>query len=287
MGLAFDGEHLWNDEAFSHWFAHVDTGGHLISTFNPTYGNRDMTFDGTYLWATDWQQEAVYKYDTSTCAILSSFPAPFTGKAHGMAWDGIYLWIGQEGGQIWQVDTSGNVIRWIPSPYTNYFNPRGLAFDGQNLWVGAQSIGLIYEIDTLAGTVIASYAAPSGDLQQGLTFDGQFLWSTGGDNYIYRIDIGLGIEEEEEALTTNFSLKNWPNPFSQQTTIEFSLSSACEVGIEIFDNGGRFIERIEKGTRDAGNHSIQWKRKDLHAGIYFVILKTGQAHSSVKLLILD
>jgi glutamine cyclotransferase len=91
MGLAFDGEYLWNDEAFAHWFAHIDTGGYLISTFTPSYGNRDMTFDGTYLWATDWQQAAVYKYDTSTCAIVSSFSAPFSGKPNGMAWDGIFL----------------------------------------------------------------------------------------------------------------------------------------------------------------------------------------------------
>jgi hypothetical protein len=204
-----------------------------------------------------------------------------------MAWDGIYLWIGQEGGQIWQVDTGGTVIRSIPSPYINYFNPRGLAFDGQNLWVGAQSVGLIYEIDTLAGTVIASYSAPSGDYQQGLTFDGQFLWSTGGDNYIYKIDIGLGVEEEEEAVTTKFSLKNWPNPFSQQTMIEFVLPFPEKVSLEIYDNGGRFIESIEKGTRDAGSHSIQWDRKDLHAGIYFAILKTGKTRVSLKLLVVN
>jgi hypothetical protein len=286
-GLAFDGQFLWNDETFSLWFARMDTTGGLLNSFTPAHGNRDMTFDGTYLWATDWQQASVYKYDTSTCTIVSSFSAPFSGKANGMAWDGLYLWIGQEGGQIWQVDASGTVIRWIPSPNSSDFNPRGLAFDGQHLWVGAQSAGLIYEIDTLDGSLVATYAAPSGNLQQGITFDGQYLWTTGGDNYIYKVDIGIGIEEDEPMKTTAIALKSFPNPFCSKTRIEFYIPSAAEVTLEVFDSGGRFIKSVARGMYDSGHHSLPWERKDLHAGIYFAVLKAANTRSSMKLCIID
>ncbi len=286
-GLAFDGQTLWNNETFSLWFGHMDTTGALLSTFTPAHGNRDMTFDGTYLWATDWQEEAVYKYDTSTCAIVFSFSAPFGGKANGMAWDGNYLWIGQEGGQIWQVDTSGGAIRWIPSPNSSSSNPRGLAFDGQHLWVGAQTAGLIYEIDTLDGSLIATYAAPSGGLQQGITFDGQYLWTTGGDNYIYKVDIGAAVEEKERLMAPQLVLRSYPNPFSCITKIEFSLPEKGELTLNIYDSAGRFIVTIARGLHVAGTHSIEWDRKDLHAGIYFALLKTEKTRSSMQLLIIN
>jgi hypothetical protein len=200
MGLAFDGKNLWNDEAFRHWFADIDTStGAVIDSFFPSFGNRDMAFDGQFLWATDWQQERVYKYDTATCAILTSFPAPFAGKANGMAWDGTNMWIGQEGGQLWYCDTSGTVIRSIPAPNSTSSNPRGLAFDGTYLWVGAQTAGMIYEVDPSDGTVINTYVSPCANLQQGLAFDGTYLWATGGFNWIYQLDIGLiGIFEVTE-----------------------------------------------------------------------------------------
>jgi len=204
LGLAFDGLYLWNDEAFSHWFAHIDTStGNPVNTFNPTFGNRDMTFDGMNLWATDWQNEMVYRYDTSDCSIISSFAPSFSGKPNGMAWDGTYLWVGEEGGQIWQMTTDGTVVRSIPSPNSSSSNPRGLAYDGQYLWVGCQTIGMIYKIDTADGSILESYSAPSANLQQGLTFDGQYLWSTGGNNWIYKLDIGaIGIEEGSFAATS-------------------------------------------------------------------------------------
>ena len=56
------------------------------------------------------------------------------------------------------------------------FNPRDLAWDGTNLWAGYQSVGLIYKLDPADGTVLDSFDSPSGSLQQGLTWDGQYLW---------------------------------------------------------------------------------------------------------------
>ena len=151
MGLAFDGTHLWNDEAFSHWFGETDIHGNLLRTFTPSEGNRDMAFDGRYIWATDWSTLNVTKYDTTNGSVVASFPAPFSGHPDGMAWDGHYLWVGEENGRIYHVDTTMQVLRSIPAPNSSGFNPRGLAFDGNDLWVGNQTPGIIYRVDTTSG----------------------------------------------------------------------------------------------------------------------------------------
>ena len=59
-----------------------------------------------------------------------------------------------------------------------------------NLWAGYQSVGLIYKLDPADGSVRDVLDSPSGPFQQGLTFDGRFLWSTGGDNVIYQLNVG-------------------------------------------------------------------------------------------------
>ncbi|HIE05338.1 MAG TPA: T9SS type A sorting domain-containing protein [bacterium (Candidatus Stahlbacteria)] len=287
MGLAFDGLYLWNDEAFSQWFGRIDTAtGSAINTFAPTYGNRDMTFDGNHLWATHWQTYMVYKYDTSDCSIISSFDPPFAGRANGMAWDGYFLWVGEEGGQIHKMDTLGNIIKSIPSPNSSNYNPRGLAFDGVDLWVGAQSAGLIYHIDT-TGTIIASYSAPSGGYQQGLTFDGVYLWSTGGDNMIYQIDISPQIEGRGGSNPAKPAVSIAPNLVTTKTTISFSLMAEGRMAITIVNCSGQVIERVVDQIFTSGNHQIIWERKDLPSGIYFAVVNTDTGSAQTKLIILD
>jgi hypothetical protein len=51
---------------------------------------------------------------------------------------------------------------------------------------------LIYKLDPADGSVLDTLDSPSRG-QQGLTFDGQFLWSTGGGNIVYQIDVGFGL----------------------------------------------------------------------------------------------
>ena len=287
MGLAFDSQYLWNDDAFSYWFGQIDTAsGNAIKTFNPTDGNRDMTFVGEHLWATDWQDYMVYKYDTSNGSIIFSFSPPFSGHANGMAWDGKYLWVGEEGGRIYQLDTLGTLIKSIPSPNSSNYNPRGLAFDGEYLWVGAQFDGLIYKIDT-TGTVIASYSAPSGPYQQGLTYDGEYLWSTGGDGMIYKIDISPGIEGNSESGPERIFIQTNPDIFTTRTTITFGINRKGRVRLVIINSNGQLIDRVVDRFFPAGKHQINWNRSNIPAGVYFVRLEVDNRSAETKIVVVD
>ena len=193
-GLAWDGAALWVTGAFDGMIYHFDpfTNTVLQSFHVPTLKLRDLAWDGTNLWVTHWNwPRSVYKLDPNDGSVITSFSPPFSGHPDGLAWDGDYLWIGEQNGKIYRVNAStGQAVYSFSVPLQpDTSNPKGLAWDGEHMWVGYQVTGLIKEHDITTGDVLTAFASPSGGYQQGLAWDGCHLWSTGGDNYIYQIDV--------------------------------------------------------------------------------------------------
>jgi hypothetical protein len=302
MGLAFDGTYLWNDDAFLDWFATMDTSnGNVLNSFTPITGDRDMTFDGEYLWATDWSAQSINQYDTSDCSIIASYvPSLPGGSPHGMAWDGTHLWVGIEGGRIYQMTNVCDTVRSIPSPYNDDFEPRGLAFDGEYLWVGNQALNCIYRIDTISGTVLDTYSAPgaANGYQQGLTFDGQYLWSTCAlHDWIYRIDIEfVSVEEHRSYQYTDALLQVSPNPFFGSTSIKWHISddqirtADGRFQLRIYDVSGRVVRHYDHAIGGLSG-SITWFGTDntdqyLPGGVYIVRFEAEGISITEKVLLI-
>ncbi|MBN2620520.1 hypothetical protein JXB22_05445 [candidate division WOR-3 bacterium] len=293
MGLACDGEYIWNDETFLHWFARMDTAtGAVVNSFSTTIGNRDMTFDGQYLWASDWNAASISKFDTATCTVVNTYYPPFyAGKPHGLAWDGTHLWVGEESGRIHQMTLTGDTVRSIPSPVYYPYDPRGLAFDGHYLWVGYQSSGLIYKVDTANGAVLETFTAPgvvSGQrFQQGLACDGAYLWSTvgGAVQMIYKIDIGLtGIKEHANAPEPTIFFSARRNPFVKKIVLQVTISEPVDVNIFIANAAGRILDILENGMISSGTHSYIWNAVGHAPGVYFGVLHTARTQKTLKLI---
>ena len=77
---------------------------------------------------------------------------------------------------------------------------------------------------------------------------------------------------------------NYPNPFTNLTTIEYVLSSGERVNIEVFDLLGRRIAVAEELMRLPGRHTLQLDTSDWAPGVYAVRLKAGHRMSARKLL---
>ncbi|MBM3323346.1 hypothetical protein FJY69_07710, partial [candidate division WOR-3 bacterium] len=56
--------------------------------------------------------------------------------------------------------------------------------------------------------------------------------------------------------------QNTPNPLNKKTRIDFNLPVPGPAAINIFDRSGRTVKRIETGSLDAGQHSVEWQRDD-------------------------
>ena len=96
-------------------------------------------------------------------------------------------------------------------------------------------------------------------------------------NYSYRqatdgVDDGDGLNIPER-----FILGNYPNPFNTTTTIRFSLVSAADYTVPIYDITGRLVDTIT-GSGPAGTNSVTWNmsgREAVSSGVYFYKIAAG------------
>jgi WD40 repeat protein len=80
-----------------------------------------------------------------------------------------------------------------------------------------------------------------------------------------------------KSTAEEFSLdQNYPNPFHDQSTIEYSVPSATHVSVRIVDELGRTIGDIISANVQAGKHSVTLTSKMLPAqhGVYFYEMTT-------------
>ncbi len=69
--------------------------------------------------------------------------------------------------------------------------------------------------------------------------------------------------------------KNYPNPFSGATTIEFDLATAGHVRLQVFDVLGREIATVVNEQLPAGRHRVEWQSGDASNGLYLYRLSAG------------
>ena len=63
-------------------------------------------------------------------------------------------------------------------------------------------------------------------------------------------------------------LKNYPNPFSHQTTLEFSVHRGGPLDLQVYDFQGRLVRTGTLGHFSQGIHRHTFNREDLSPGIY-------------------
>lgn len=73
---------------------------------------------------------------------------------------------------------------------------------------------------------------------------------------------------------------NYPNPFNENTVLQFSLKTDDRVVIRIYNVLGRLIKTFELSGLEAGQHELMWDGRDKHgimvpSGIYFVEFNSG------------
>ncbi len=99
-----------------------------------------------------------------------------------------------------------------------------------------------------------------------------------------------GVPEEPAAFALRLE-QNLPNPFNPKTAIRFSLPSAGEATLRIFDASGRRVATLVEGPQTAGNHEVVWSgRSDdgqpMASGVYFYRLQSGDVEQTRKMLLL-
>jgi hypothetical protein len=97
----------------------------------------------------------------------------------------------------------------------------------------------------------------------------------------------VGIFDNMPTLPDRFILlQNYPNPFNSATTIEYSLSEAGRVRIDIYDLLGRKVETLVDEEKQVGQHRVVWDASGHSSGIYFYRIEAGDYTETRKMILL-
>ena len=76
-----------------------------------------------------------------------------------------------------------------------------------------------------------------------------------------------------------------PNPAKTSVRLEYSLPRPGDASLTLLDIQGRTMRVLANGTQAAGSHSVAFDSADLHAGLYFLQLRSGGRECSCRLAI--
>jgi hypothetical protein len=84
----------------------------------------------------------------------------------------------------------------------------------------------------------------------------------------------------------DLSIRAFPNPVQSGTQFEFSLPTAGDTRLSIFDVRGRLVENVVDRHLPAGMHRVEWQpTAELASGTYFYRLENGVEPMMGKLVI--
>ena len=96
----------------------------------------------------------------------------------------------------------------------------------------------------------------------------------------------VAVENLTDRNPTHFELtQNYPNPFNPATTIQFSLPSAQDVVLNIYNNLGERVATLVNEPLNYGSYSYLWHAGNLPSGIYYYQLLAGP-YGQVRKMIL-
>lgn len=85
--------------------------------------------------------------------------------------------------------------------------------------------------------------------------------------------------------------QNFPNPVSDNTTIQYQLAGEAGVRLTVYDVAGRVVTELLDEKQHAGLHTVRWDSRDrlgctVASGVYFYRLAAGDFTSTRKMVVL-
>ncbi len=94
------------------------------------------------------------------------------------------------------------------------------------------------------------------------------------------------VAAEESAPEGTFALASaYPNPFAARTTLSFTLPTAQDVRLAVYDVLGREVAVLVDGTRPAGEQAVTFDASELPSGMYVVRLEAGTARLTQRVTV--
>ena len=110
--------------------------------------------------------------------------------------------------------------------------------------------------------------------------------------WLAMVDVPTGIEIADRVPSPDIELhQNHPNPFNPSTEITFDLPERMDVGLTVYDVGGRHVRTLIDGTLTGGFKRITWDGRNTQgafvaSGVYFYTLRAGSEQVTKRMTLL-
>lgn len=118
-----------------------------------------------------------------------------------------------------------------------------------------------------------------------------FVWYADDNTWYYTTStpiVRLNFDETvsiKENKMNELGLTQYPNPFSNETTVKFTLKDASEVSYTVVDVTGKVVANVTEGQMMAGVNEITIDGSSFANGVYYLNLTAGNSNVTHKMVV--
>lgn len=150
-----------------------------------------------------------------------------------------------------------NIVELVPEELICSIQQEILPFDIENINI------YDYEGYAMGGVMVQSY---------------QFQ-----DFLIETVPVVVEYDEKGIAIPTTYSALAFPNPTTDNSTIELKLPSTGEFQVDLYDMSGKLQRNIHSGQIERGTFQQQVEMSDLPPGMYLVTILSANFKETVRI----
>ena len=115
------------------------------------------------------------------------------------------------------------------------------------------------------------------------------------DMFMIKLDdvhlpVGTATIDQNNVVTANRLMGNYPNPFNPETTISFDVVKEAPVSIDIYNVKGQKVKTLVNNVMTAGTHTVVWRGDNnegnkVTSGVYFYKMNTG-SYTEIKKMVM-
>ncbi len=122
----------------------------------------------------------------------------------------------------------------------------------------------------------------------GIADDGTNTNQAGYITAVASFEVGIDEKHADEVTPQEIKiLQNFPNPFKENTTIEFFLPKSADVEFSVYNVLGKKLLNLTDQASTSGWNTIEFDAGNLTSGVYLYELKTGNTHYINRMVILE
>ena len=277
LGLAYDPatDHFWGVYWWNSPLTEFDRDGNIIGSYpqDPLTGIfglawDDKSADGPWLWVFSQESGAgltIAQFDpihheftgTQFQAVDHSANSLAGGLDFTGAWDldhGVLACLGQGDSDWLALYEITDIDNWLTiSPLSGVVPPSA-----------GEDVVFNFDMTGIPDTILALDAIVS-------------VMSNSANNYYINVNVDLSVDIAEDGIDAprDFELgQNYPNPFNSATEIGFSLPTAGNVELDVYNVLGQKIAVLVSGRLEPGAYKARWDASSVASGIYYYKLTT-------------